>query len=256
LRSFFPHLKSIDEFTTSKDFTGLVDVELSAKNGRLDNITNYDKFDVALSVLKELAIKIQTGNKEYVGTKEFFGTKVKILAQTKTLEILMGGTDKEYGRAMSETQDEELRMDLSTQDWYMYDENYGTSEEKYFIQFIRQAMEDLQKKYQQIYLLRNERLFKIYRFSDGQAIEPDFVLFLKEKGGKKTLSYQLFVEPKGNRGLVEDKWKEDFLKEVESEFTIMTLFEKDKYKLIGLPFYNETQTKQNFNKAFRDKLGL
>ena len=257
LRPFFPNLKSIDEFITSKDFAGLIDAEIAAKNGRLDNLTNYDKFDIALGVLKELAAKIQTGNKEFVGTKEFFGARVKVLTeQPRTLEILMGGDDKEYGRAMSETPDEDLRMDLSTQDWYMYDENYGTSEEKYFIQFIRQAIDELKKKYQQVYLLRNERLFKIYRFSDGQAIEPDFVLFLKEKGGKNTLSYQLFVEPKGNRGLIEDKWKEDFLKEIETQFRIETLFDKGKYKLIGLPFYNEQNTKQEFGKVFKEKLAL
>ncbi|MFA4880244.1 MAG: hypothetical protein WC650_01285 [Candidatus Doudnabacteria bacterium] len=98
--------------------------------------------------------------------------------------------------------------------------------------------------------------FKIYRFSDGQAIEPDFVLFLKEKGGKKTLSYQLFVEPKGNRGLIEDKWKEDFLKEIEAQFRIETLFEKGKYKIIGLPFYNEQNTKQEFSNTFKEKLAL
>lgn len=256
LRLFFPNLKSVNEFVTSKDYAGLIDVELSAKNGRLDNLTNYDKFDITLSVLKELVGKIQTGNKEYAGTKDFYGEKVKILAETKMLEILMGGSDKEYGRAMSETLDDELRLDLSTHDWYMYDENYGTSEEKLFIHFIRQAMGELQKKYQQVYLLRNERLFKIYRFSDGQAIEPDFVLFLKEKGSKKTLSYQLFVEPKGNRGLIEDKWKEDFLKEIENEFRIEMLYSKSGYKLIGLPFYNEQSTKQEFDKIFKSKLHI
>jgi type III restriction enzyme len=256
LRFFFPALKSVDEFITSKDFAGLVEVELSAKNGRLDILTNYDKFEIALSVLNDLAGKIQAGNKQYIGTKEFFATSVKVLAKTKTLEILMGGDDKEYGKGMSETLNDELRLDLSVQDWYMYDENYGTSEEKYFIQFIRQAMDDLQKKYKQVYLLRNERLFKIYRFSDGDAIEPDFVLFLKEKGGKKTFSYQLFVEPKGNRGLIEDKWKEDFLKEIEGEFKLEMLYAKGGYKLIGLPFYNEQNTKQEFNKVFKEKLKI
>ncbi|MEK7611972.1 MAG: DEAD/DEAH box helicase family protein [Patescibacteria group bacterium] len=256
LRFFFPNLKSIDEFITSKDFTGLVEIEVYAKNGRLDALTNYDKFDIALNVLKELAEKIQAGNKEYIGTKEFHGEKVKILAKTKTLEFLIRGEDAEFGKAMSETLNDELRLDLSTQDWYMYDENYGTSEEKYLIQFVRQAMDELRKKYRDVYLLRNERLFKIYRFSDGQAIEPDFVLFLKEKGGKKALSYQLFVEPKGNRGLIEDKWKEDFLKEIESEFEIRTLFERGRLKLIGLPFYNEATTKQEFDKVFREKLKI
>lgn len=138
----------------------------------------------------------------------------------------------------------------------MYNENYGTSEEKHLIQFIKYAIDDLRKKYKDIYLLRNESLFKIYRFNDGQAIEPDFVLFLRTNNRKNNLSYQLFIEPKGNRGLVEDKWKEDFLKEIESEFRIETLFEKDNFKLIGLPFYNESFTKQKFDKVFREKLTI
>lgn len=253
---YFPNLKSVNEFVTSDDYAGLIEAELYAKNGKLDNLSNNDKFEIALSIFKELAGKILSINKEFIGTREFYGQNIKVIANSKTLEILLGGDDKEYGNAMSETLNSELRLDLSTQDWYMYDENYGTSEEKYLIQFIRYAMDDLQKKYKDVYLLRNERLFKIYRFSDGQAIEPDFVLFLKAKGNKHTLSYQLFIEPKGNRGLIEDKWKEDFLKEIESEFRIETLFERDSFKLIGLPFYNEQQTKQEFNNIFRQKLAI
>jgi type III restriction enzyme len=255
LSQFTPNLKSIEELMTSPNYAGLVEVELYAKNGRLDNLTNADKFEISLSAFNELAEKIKSENKEFVGTKKFFGQSIKALTEKpKTLEILIGGDDKQYGIAMSETTDDDLRLDLSTQDWYMYNENYGTSEEKYLIQFVRHAIDDLKKKYEDVYLLRNEKLFKIYRFSDGKAIEPDFVLFLKMKGKKKTLSYQLFIEPKGNRGLIEDKWKEDFLKEIESEYQIETLFERGRLKLIGLPFYNEQNTKQEFSNVFNSKL--
>lgn len=256
LSGYFPKLKSITEFITADNYSGLVEIELYAKNGKLDNLSNKNKFDVALEVLKELSQKILSSNKEFYGTKEFFGHSIKTIAKTKTLEILVGGKDKEYGVAMSQTLKSDLNLDLSTQDWYIYDENYGTSEEKYLIKFIHQAIDELKKKYENVYLLRNESLFKIYRFSDGSAIEPDFVLFLKLKGSKDVLSYQLFIEPKGIHLLNTDKWKEDFLKEVESEFRIETLFEKGKFKLIGLPFYNEQQTKQEFNKVFKEKLHL
>ncbi|MDD5551761.1 MAG: DEAD/DEAH box helicase family protein [Candidatus Pacebacteria bacterium] len=256
LSSYFPKLKSITEFITADNYLGLVEIELYAKNGKLDNLNNKDKFDIALDVLKELSQKILSSNKEFYGTKEFTGHAIKVIAKTKTLEILLGEQDQERGIAMSQTLNNDLNLDLSIQDWYMYDENYGTSEEKYLIKFIHQAIDELKKKYEDVYLLRNENLFKIYRFSDGSAIEPDFVLFLKSKGSKKNLSYQLFIEPKGSHLLNTDKWKEDFLKEVESEFRIETLFEKGKFKLIGLPFYNENQTKQEFNKIFREKLQL
>lgn len=256
LTGFFPNLDSIEEFITSANYAGMIEIEISGSNGYLNYLTNENKFEASLSTFKELATKILAGNKEYIGTKEFSGQSVRVLAKTKTLEFLVRGDDAEFGIGMNDTKNDALRMDLSTQDWYMYNENYGTSEEKYLIQFIRHAMDDLKKKYEDIYLLRNERLFKIYRFSDGQAIEPDFVLFAKAKKGKQSMSYQLFIEPKGNRGLIEDKWKEDFLKEIESEFKIETLYEKGKMKLIGLPFYNEQQTKQEFDSVFKEKLEI
>ena len=97
-------------------------------------------------------------------------------------------------------------------------------------------MDHLKKKYKDIYLLRNERIFKIYRFSDGRAIEPDFVLFLTEKKTKRSLSLQLFIEPKGQHLIKTDHWKEEFLKEIKDRFEILGLFETGKYWLVGLPF--------------------
>ena len=82
------------------------------------------------------------------------------------------------------------------------------------------------------------------------------MLFLTEKKTKKPLSLQVFVEPKGDHLIQTDQWKEDFLKEIESHFEIVDLFESDKYRLVGLPFYNETLTKQEFTNTFKDKLKL
>ncbi len=257
LKQYFPYLKSIDEFLTSDDYLGEVDIEIYGLKDRLDNIDNHDKYEVALDVFKELAGKIEASTTEYIGTQEFKGYSIcKIVEPSRTGEVLIGGDDKEYGIAMSQTTRDDLRLHLKDHDWYMYDENYGTSEEKYFVQFVRHAMDDLKKKYTDIYLLRNERVFKIYRFSDGKAVEPDFVLFLTEKDTKKALSFQLFVEPKGQHLLKTDQWKEDFLKEIESHFKIIDLFESDKYRLVGLPFYNEISKKQEFMGNFKELLKI
>lgn len=251
LKQYFPSLKSVDEFLTSDDYLGEVDIEIYGLKDRLNNIDNHDKHEVALDTFKELAGRIETNTTEYIGTREFKGHSIcKIVEPSRTGEILIGGDDKEYGIAMSQTTRDDLRLHLKYHDWYMYDENYGTSEEKYFIQFVKHAMDELKKKHTDIYLLRNERVFKIYRFSDGKAVEPDFVLFLTEKGTKKALSFQLFVEPKGQHLLKTDQWKEGFLKEIESHFKIVDLFESNKYRLVGLPFYNETLKKQEFKEDF------
>lgn len=257
LKQFFPSLKSVDEFLTSEGYLGEVDIEVYSLKDRLDNLGTHDKYEVALNVFKELANKIESSTTEYIGTKEFKGHSIrKVVEPSRTGEVLIGGDDKEFGIAMSETTRDDLRLHLKDHGWYMYDENYGTSEEKYFIQFVRHAMDELKKKYSDIYLLRNERIFKIYRFSDGKAVEPDFVLFLTEKDTKKALSFQLFVEPKGQHLLKTDQWKEDFLKEIESHFDLVDLFESDKYRLVGLPFYNELLKKQEFQLQFNKLLKL
>ena len=262
LRKYFPKLDSINEFIESLK---QIKVDIRSSKERLNNLTPDDRLDVCLSVLKQLESQVREGYTEYGGTKIFIQNKIKNIIKDETLNINVGDYgDQEYGVPMSNPKHENLRLNLSIKDWYVYDENYGTSEEKHFIQFINGVMEKLEEKYSEIYLVRNAKPFKIYRFSDGKATEPDFVLFLKEEGERKLIQYQLFIEPKGTGWIDKDQWKEDFLKEIEDNYKLETkddrqlkiLKEEDvNYKLIGMPFYNE-DNKRIFIDAFEAKLGL
>ena len=107
---------------------------------------------------------------------------------------------------------------------------------------LDRQMETLKKKYNGVYLVRNERHFKIYSFSGGQAFEPDFVLFLQEKDGDM-LTFQIFIEPKGKHLKEHDQWKQEFLKEITEKFKgeileFSTQSKTQKYRLVGVPFYN------------------
>ena len=262
LRKYFPKLDSINEFIESLK---QIKVDIRSSKERLNNLTSDDRLDVCLSVLKQLESQVREGYTEYGGTKIFIQNKIKNIIKDETLNINVGDYgDQEYGVPMSNPKHENLRLNLSIKDWYVYDENYGTSEEKHFIQFINGVMEKLEEKYSEIYLVRNAKPFKIYRFSDGKATEPDFVLFLKEEGKKKLIQYQLFIEPKGAGWIDKDQWKEDFLKEIEDNYKLETkdnhqlkiLKEEDvNYKLIGMPFYNE-DNKRIFIDTFEAKLDL
>lgn len=66
------------------------------------------------------------------------------------------------------------------------------------MKYIDKIYSKLQKKYDKIYLVRNERFFKLYNFEDGKPLEPDYVLFLRQKSLSKSLYYQIFIEPKGS----------------------------------------------------------
>ena len=50
-----------------------------------------------------------------------------------------------------------------------------------------------------------------------EAFQPDFALFLREESGEMSV-YQLFVEPKGAHLREHDRWKEEFLAEITSQF--------------------------------------
>ncbi|WP_205942921.1 hypothetical protein [Pedobacter frigidisoli] len=126
---------------------------------------------------------------------------------------------------------------LLNQPWYVYNANYGTSEEKAFVEMFASRFANLNQKFKNIYLIRNEREVKIIdKF--GRAFEPDFILFCKQKDGEE-LTYQVFIEPKGGHLALYDKWKEDFLIEIRDQNRIINI-ETDKYKITGVPFYNNS----------------
>ncbi|KUK04519.1 MAG: Type III site-specific deoxyribonuclease [Methanosarcinales archeaon 56_1174] len=257
LKKYFPSLTSSSEFIESlKSIT----VDITSSKEKLDNLTPEDKLKVCLNVLMQLENEILNEYVEYKGTEIFIPIEIKKIVRDKQLKINVGDYgDQEYGVPMSNPKHPDLQLNIADKDWYIYDENYGTYEEKSFVKFIDGVIEDLKKEYSEVYLLRNASLFKIYRFSDGKAMEPDFLLFLKKENSDEIEQYQLFIEPKGEHLIKTDQWKEDFLKEIEKKYQIKIeprLFgENKKYKLIGFPFYNEGR-KSQFIEIFKEKLGL
>ena len=153
----------------------------------------------------------------------------------------------ETGLSWAESNIDGLQMiDLKQKDWYVYDDNYGTDQEKYFIKFIHDRTDALRKAYSEFYLVRNERSFRLYSFNNGRAFEPDFVLFLRKKNGKKNTAIQIFVEPKGEHLMDADRWKEEFLKKIHDKAVIL---QGKGFSVYGLPFFNESGTKRDFADA-------
>lgn len=147
---------------------------------------------------------------------------------------------------VEDTESNTLETELINKDWYALNAFYGTSEEKGLVKFLKETMENFKDKYQDIYLLRNEEVYKIYDFEQGRGFAPDFLLFLKSKETSKY--YQVFIEPKGSQfkdasgGFENSKegWKEKFLEAITSQYggTAILKAESKQYKLVGLPLYN------------------
>ena len=145
-------------------------------------------------------------------------------------------------------------MDLGQHDWYVFDDCFGTSEEKLLIQYVQKRHQDLAALYQHVYLVRNEKHFKVYTFDEGRALEPDFVLFLVGKEPANARHWQVFVEPKGQHLLRTDEWKERFLCTLKDEGRIEQLMENRQYILWGLPFFNHGERMPEFETGLADLL--
>ncbi|MBS3090119.1 DEAD/DEAH box helicase family protein [Candidatus Pacearchaeota archaeon] len=231
IKKYIPNIKSISELLEDKSYLADIQIVFSGIKEDIDNISNKDKFLAIINVLNEIELKFKLNKKDYIGTSEFFPEKISKIFIDKIIKVEKD-TKREDGQ-------EEF---LENKNWYVFNANYGTSEEKAFILLIdRLINENFKEKYDWIYVIRNELHFKLYNFDDGDAFAPDFVLFMRDKNGKK-LVYQIFIEPKGQFLEETDKWKEQFLLSIQKRFNsndLIKFIETTKYKLVGLPFYME-----------------
>lgn len=251
LKRFFPSLKSMDDFVTNLKYFGGIKVEVTGLEKDTNNLSPKQKLEIVIDVANSVSNDITTKFGDYRGTKSFYREPLRKYFKNKKLSFSVNlNPTAETGKpTMRNDIDQKYYVNLAEKDWYVYNENYGTSEEKFLVKFFDSQIDALKLKFKDIYLIRNERFFKIFRFSDGRATEPDFVLFMTEIESEKELIYQLFIEPKGEQLLLLDNWKEQFLEDIEKE-AVVELYENQSFRLIGMPFYNETHRKD----IFKEKL--
>lgn len=251
----FPNLESISSFIESDSYLGKIKIEVEGSEDVINDLSQEDKLYLASQLLEKLSSQLSAENVDYKGTKEFTPYMVKETFTDKTLNIVNDGTsDKEFGIAQSETTNQALNMGLSDKDWFVFNENYGTSEEKYLVKYIAKVIDRLKTQYLEVYLLRNERHFQLFNFDDGRAFEPDFVLFLIKGDKLPAIQYQVFIEPKGSHLIKQDEWKHNFLIQLKKEHQIEQLWKDKSYIVWGMPFFNETDTKPEFEEVFGELL--
>ena len=240
LKTYFPHIKSVREFIEVDEYLGGLSITLQGDERYL--LSNETYLAAITGLLNQIESELRQNVTEYRGTETFKPNGISSIFTDKTLK-LVEGSERADG-------DEQL---VSDREWYVFNANYGTSEEKEFVRTLDAQIKELREKYDGIYLIRNERHFKIYNFDDGQAFEPDFVLYLREKSGN-TLIRQLFIEPKGKHLQAHEKWKAEFLEKIKEKFSGKTLeFQTKTHKLIGAPFY-DNQDERQFMKSLESVL--
>ena len=243
LKRYFPQLKSMKEFRTSDNFLGGLKITFKGSFSEWQDEAS-EKLRACCDLLEKIEAELRRQITEYEGTKHFYKEQIRTIFMDKILKFSANNPRAD--------ENHDAERIAKAEEWFAFNGLYGTSEEKAFVQFLQTHLEDLQKTYNGVYLIRNEKHFSIYNFFDGQAFQPDFVLFLGKENGE-TLSYQLFIEPKGEHIEDFDRWKETFLKEIDTERKSELIIDDKNYRIIGLPFYQD-KNQNEFREALDEAL--
>ncbi len=245
LQSYFPNLKSTKEFIISEKYLGGIKIEITS---RYESPTPIILYAACVNALGKIADSISAIEVTYEGTTTFNAKRINnIFKDKKCNYTVMHDGGLGYSQNDSSVP-AAWKIDLSKEDWFAFEDNFGTSEEKAFVAYFKSFVPELKRKYDKVFLLRNERQVAIYSFDSGERFEPDYVLFLHSNKESGYEQLQVFIEPKGSHLLEKDSWKEKFLLDIENKAVATKVFVDDnKYRIWGFHFYNEASRMNEFS---------
>jgi len=153
-----------------------------SKNKNFEDITNKEKLQIIIKFFDKIEDELKRIKNPYLWTDFNFVSFKEVFDVIKEKSVL----ENEFTNKTEE--------ELKEKTWYILDWFNGTTEEVNLVTFLNQTMWNLEEKYEKVFLLRNEEVYKIYDFNSWVWFQPDFLLFLKDNN--KNLYYQIFIEPK------------------------------------------------------------
>lgn len=138
-------------------------------------------FEACMTILTKIGGEILSIEETYEGTTEFRDKKFSEVFKNKTLHITDPHGEGEGVSQNAPTIRPEWKIDLGIADWFVFNDNFGTSEEKAFVAYFAKYVKQLKRKYEKVYLVRNERQLVLYTFDNGERLEPDCLLFLRKR---------------------------------------------------------------------------
>lgn len=287
LRDHLVGIETVDELI--EKYLPLYEIKYTYEDGKnIHLLSPVEKLQLLVGViLPEVRKSIDINMPKVTGSKKFrpvplstmFDKEKNIYLMSFPVEDPATGkkvfvSNDERAKAQSDHDNPDLQYDVESANWYAYDENYGTSEEKRFVKYVASQIDDLRAKYPgaEIYLIRNELDYWLFSPNDGRRFSPDYMLIVNDVTNEK-MYYQCLIEPKGGHLLEQDAWKEEALisladnsevvfgeEEGDSRNYKEYLKEISKHgykeiKNLGLPFYNsDTRGEEEFALEFQDKL--
>lgn len=246
LKKYVPSIASIDEFIESEKFLGGLKITLIVPIGlTVDDLTPMEKLQAIEKFLLQAASRIRLNYMKVKGTPVFYGVQFAELIKDYYVEVnqVRGRVNTMHEVVQSRT--------MKDRDWYIYDQAIVNGLERDMIEFLNNYMEAMQEKYEEVYLIRNERKVRITEIDGVRGFMPDFLLYLKDEN----FTYQVFLEPKNIKLHEADQWKEDFLLSLSTRGDIEVLSENEDVRLLGIKFYSSDSTKRSeFKEDFKEKI--
>ena len=241
LTRFFPNLRSMEVFRSTQEYLGGLTIKFRGQADQLYHLDDFphEKLKACCDLLKKVESELKDNFTEYVGTTDFKRFPIQDKFDDKILKFSKG-----HARINKQSRNFNKQF-VKDRNWIAYNGLYGTSEERDLVELIDELIKHLPDSYDEVFLVRNEKHFKIFNFADGRAFEPDFVLFLLQKNGD-TITYQLFIEPKGDFLKEHDEWKETFLKEIQDKDITHILVDNQKYLILAVGQFYSKRVRDEF----------
>jgi len=258
LKKHFPSLESVMEFLTSPDYALHLNVQVEGNAALVNNLTHEMLLDICTSVFNDVATAIPQSDLSFKGTEKFKPLSIKNLfekVKTPSFTTPQNGNHA-HGLTTARTTIAASQPDVFKEDWYVFNDSTSSSEQKHLVAYIKTVHHLLAAVYGQVYLIRNEHDFKLYTFENGQTVTPDFVLVLIAKNAAISISKQVFITCASTHALVNPATlkSEQFLLEILTEPNAPSIFNNHKFRILGMPVYNEARTKTTFDKHFHKEL--
>ena len=239
MRKYLPMLKSVDEFSKSPNWLGQLKVSAQVPDQYKSQLSMLEKLNVLDIALHKIQEKIIKNYHKERGTEEFMPVAVKDVV-------------KDYSKLVPQASNKKFINELirpkkmKDNEWFPYDYAITDQLESSLINMIGSLIKDFKKKYDNVYLIRNEETianwslheFKNEDIKHYEGYMPDFILVL-DNGN---IIYQIYIEPKGEHLLEKDEWKERLLESIRPK-NINIIGENSDIRLYGVKFYTHGDTR-------------
>ncbi|RWZ50131.1 restriction endonuclease subunit R [Halobacillus fulvus] len=244
LKSYMPAIDRMSTFINDENFLGNLKIYLTIPDHlEVNDFSANDKLSFVEQFMNYAEKKIRNNYKKERGTPVFEGVSMPKLIDDYYLEIHKVNRNVD----MTEIKSPRSMRDI---DWFVYDKAIINNLESDMIDFVSNYMDKLKEKYNDVFLIRNERKIKIVEIEGVRGFMPDFLLYLKDN----ECTYQIFLEPKGGHLIQQDKWKEEFLLSLSKEKNVEVLSENENVRLLGVRFYSDSKEKKSvFREDFINK---